>query len=113
MGEEFVKKLRPLGCAVFLLLGVLMIIVCLTAGRDPIKGYAPPQDTAYWAEHPEELLVELREHVFPELEGVLDAHLEDGTVVVEIASDRFAVTRSALLQYFDRSLLAFARVESG
>ena len=111
MGEEFIKKIRPVGCALFLIMAVLVTAVCLTAGRDPIKGYKAPETTEYYAEHPAELQAELEANVFPQLEGVAGSRIENGVLVVELHTDSFAVTRSALLYYFDESLFELERVE--
>lgn len=99
------KTLRPAGCVLVLLLGVMAVYLCFTAGRDPIPGYQPPESTEYYAAHPEELLRELEENVFPRVDGVLAAETEAGAVAVTIAQEHFVVTRSALLRYFDESLL--------
>lgn len=110
-GEEFVKMIRPFGCVLFLVASVLILILCLTSGRDPIPGYESPHDTAYYTENAaatEELIQELNNRVFPELDGVLDCRTdEDGAVVITIDSACFAVTRSAILRYFDESLFEF------
>ncbi len=51
---------------------------------------------------------ELNTAVFPALDGILDCHSNDnGIVVITIDSDHFAVTRSAILRYFDESLFEF------
>ena len=110
-GEEFVKMLRPVGCIICLLTCILVVVLCLTAGRDPIPGYESPHDTAYYTQHAngtEELMQELNTAVFPALDGILDCHSNDnGIVVITIDSDHFAVTRSAILRYFDESLFEF------
>ena len=46
-GQSFVKSIRPAGCALFLILAVLVAVLCLTAGRDPIPGYTPPERASY------------------------------------------------------------------
>ena len=109
-GEEFVKKIRPIGCVVFLLLSVGMIVTCLFSGRDPIRGYTPPQDAAYYGESREtlaELQTELETNVFPNLEGILKCRNNGQTLEITIESDDFAVTRAAILRYFDKSLFSF------
>lgn len=111
MGEEFIKKIRPIGCAMFLILAILTAAVCMTVGRDPIKGYEAPEDTEYYAENLPELQMELEKNVFPELEGVLDSEIGDGVLIVEIDTSKFAVTRSAILRYFDESLFELVRIE--
>ncbi len=111
MGEEFIKKIRPAGAALFLILGVLMVLVCFTAGRDPIRGYKAPESTEYYAAHPEELLAELETNVFPHVEGIVSAGANEHTVTIGIASDKYVITRAALLRYFDETLLELVRVE--
>ena len=110
-GEEFVKMLRPVGCILCLLTCILVVILCLTSGRDPIPGYESPHDTAYYTQHAtgtEELIQELTDSVFPALDGIQDCYAgNDGTVVITIDSDYFAISRSAILRYFDESLFEF------
>ena len=108
-GRDFTAKIGKLGCALFLALAVLVTAICLTQGRDPIPGYTAPADTAYWQAHPEELCRELEDNVFPALEGEPACTVSEGGVTVTIASDSYAVTRGAILRYFDRSLFTFAR----
>ena len=106
-GEWLMKTLKPAGCAFVLLLFVLMLAVCFTAGADPIKGYAPPQDTGYYAAHPDELAAELEENVLPRLDmgSKCMVSVSGNKVRVEIEHDSFVSTRSALLRYFDGELL--------
>ena len=111
MGEDFVKKIRPAGCVLFIALAILVSAVCLTAGRDPIKGYEPPQTDEYFAQHPEELLTELEENVFPHLQGFRGADVQSGLVVVQLHTDSFAVDRAALLRYYAQELFELVRVE--
>lgn len=113
MGEEFVKKIRPAGCVMFIVLAILVAVVCLTAGRDPIRGYEPPQSDEYYARHLDELQAELEANVFPQLEGVLGSRVEDNVLVVELDTNYFAVTRSALLRYYGQELFRLERVETG
>lgn len=104
-GEWLVKTLKPAGCIFVLLLGILALAVCFTAGSDPIKGYAPPRDAEYYAAHPGELAAELEENVLPRLDAECAVSVADGRVRVEIPRGGFAVTRSALLRYFNGELL--------
>ncbi len=113
MGEEFVRKIRPVGCVMFILLAILVAAVCLTAGRDPIKGYKPPQSDEYYAQHLDELQEELEANVFPHLEGVMGSRVENDVLVVELDTNHFAVTRSALLCYYGQELFELVRVETG
>ena len=107
MGQQFVKWLRPVGCVLFLAVAVLVTVICFTAGQDPIPGYAAPHDTAYYAQHLDELQAELEDNVFPYLEGIADCKAAGDTLEVTIAERVFAKTRSAILQYYDLSLFTF------
>ncbi|MCD8116351.1 MAG: hypothetical protein LUE21_04430 [Oscillospiraceae bacterium] len=110
-GQSFVKTIRPAGCVLFIVLAVLVGIICLTSGRDPVSGYQAPEDTAYYAAHPEELVQELEESIFPALpEYDMAAAVNDsGTVTVRIDDEHFVAGRAAILRYFDESLFVFER----
>ena len=109
-GQDFVKRIRPAGCVLFIALAVLVTAICLTSGRNPIPGYKAPETTEYYAAHPEELAAELEENVFPALPDYdMTAAAENNAVTVTVDSDHFVVGRAALLRYFDESLLNFQR----
>lgn len=108
-GQWLWKNLKPFGCILCLVLMVAMIAVCFTAGTDPIPGYEPAMDEEYYAENIDELIAELEANVFPHVEGVLGCEAVDGKVAVTIAEGSFAVTRSAIIQYFDIELFEFIK----
>ena len=108
-GQSFVKSIRPAGCALFLILAVLVAVICLTSGRNPIPGYAPPETTEYYAVYPAALIAELEENVLPALEYDISLSMTGDTVTVTIADADFVAGRAALLRYFDSSLLLFER----
>lgn len=108
-GQEFVRWLRPGGAILVLLLSIAVLVLCFTAGRDPIPGYKAPEDTSYYAQHLDVLQQELETSVFPNVEGIVDCYPENGRLTVVIESSHYAVTRSALLYYFDESLFTFQR----
>ena len=101
------KTLKPFGCILCLGLMVLMLIICFTAGRDPIKGYEAPRSTEYYAQNLTELVSELEENVLPQLEGIVSCELSHGKVAITIEQSVFASTRGAVLRYFDSSLFEF------
>ncbi|HHU22773.1 MAG TPA: hypothetical protein GXZ52_05070 [Clostridiales bacterium] len=101
------KKIGIAGCVLFLVLSILVAAVCVTAGRDPIPGYESPKAGEYYARHLDELEAELEENVFHRLEGIQDSYAEDGRLVVVISRENFAVSRAAILRYFDKSLFEF------
>ena len=104
-GQWLWKTLGPFGCILALALMGAALLLCFTAGTDPIPGYEPPENDAYYAAHPDELARELTENVLPKLEGEASVTVSGDTVVVAVGPDRYAATRSALLHFFDRSLL--------
>ena len=108
-GQSFVKSIRPAGCALFLILAVLVAAVCLTAGRDPIPGYTPPERASYENDL-SQLVTVLETQVFPELpEYTMAARLTGDTVTVTIDDAHFVVGRSAILRYFPEDLITFER----
>ncbi len=103
--EYLWRTLKPAGCIFVLLMAAASLVICFTAGRDPINGYCPPEDTEYYASHPQELKAELEKNVLPQLEGIKKCEAAESGVVITIEQNSFVVTRSALLRYFDESLL--------
>lgn len=106
-GQDFLKKIGPAGCVLFLALFVLVTAICLTAGRDPVPGYEAPHDTEYYVNHLDELAAELNDNVLPRLDTPATAAVTSDTVTVTVEGDTFVVVRSALLHYFDESLFSF------
>ena len=64
-------------------------------------------DGEYYSQNIEELATELEENVFPQLEGVLGWGKGEGKLIVSIAEEDFAASRSAILRYFDAELFEF------
>ena len=110
-GQQIVRWLRPAGCALVLVVAVIFIVTCFTSGRNPIPGYVPPQSSEYYASHLDELQTELEAHVFPVIGGIDGSSVEDGKLRVDIEEKSYAVTRAAILKYYDQSLFEF--VEQG
>ena len=114
-GEDFVRKIRPLGAALFLLAFVLFLIMAFTSGRPPISGYTPPQSAEYYARNEEslnELKAELEQNVFPALGGgVTDCRVSEGKLHLTIQKKQYPKLRSALLHYYESGLFTFAEAE--
>ncbi len=106
-GQWLWKNLKPFGCILCLGLMVLMLIICFTAGKDPVKGYEAPQSTEYYSQHLIELETELEANVLPHLEGVVSCEVGTDKVVITISESSFAATRSAVLRYFGSELFEF------
>ena len=108
-GQAFVKSIRPAGCALFLIVAVLVAAVCPTAGRDPIPGYRPPERASY-ENDPPALVSVLEEQVFPRLPDYdMTAAVTGDTVTVTVEQGNFAAARSAILRYFPQDLITFER----
>ena len=108
-GQAFVRSIRPAGCALFLVLAVLVTALCLTVGRDPIPGYRPPERASYENDLPV-LAQVLQEQVFPALPDYeLTAEVTGDTVTVTVEQGNFAAARSAILRYFPEDLITFER----
>ena len=110
-GQEFARAVKPAGCVLLLLILIGVLYICFTSGKDPIPGYEAPQDTAYYVQHLQELKTELETNVFPELEGIEGSDVEGDHLNIRIQSDSFAVSRAAILRYYDLSLFEFERVQ--
>jgi len=106
-GQDFVKKIRPAGCILFLFLMVAVLLICFTSGKNPIPGYEAPESTEFYSAHLDQLQTELQQQVFPALEGIEGSEIANGKLVVTIDEENFAVTRAAILRYFDVSLFEF------
>ncbi len=106
-GQDFVKKIRPIGAAMFLMLFVLFLIICFTARPDPLSGYEAPHDSTYYTQNDTtlgELKTELETNVFPKLIGVESCTVSEGRLEIVIDSATFKDCRYALLKHFDKSL---------
>ncbi|MFB0919910.1 MAG: hypothetical protein QMB62_03365 [Oscillospiraceae bacterium] len=106
-GQDFIKKIRPVGVAMFLMLFILFLVICFTARPDPLAGYEAQHDAAYYSQNDTtlgELKEELEANVFPKLTGVESCTISEGRLEVVIDSATFKDCRSALLKHFDESL---------
>lgn len=109
-GLDIARKMTPVGCILVLLVFVLYLVTCFTAGNDPLSGYKPPHDSSYYAQSGEtmgELKTELETNVFPKLEGVQSCELIDGKLKITLAPASYNDTHAALTRRFDESLFTF------
>ncbi len=107
-GFQIVRWLRPGGAAIVLIIFILFLVFCFTSGRAPIKGYEPPEDAEYYAEHLDALAAELNDVVLPQIDENASAEVTGDTVTVSTTHDAYVTTRAAVLKYFDRTLVEFA-----
>ncbi len=106
-GQWLWKNLKPFGCILCLVIMVAVIVICLTAGTDPIPGYEPPADSDYYAQHIDELAAELEANVLPHLDGIVSCESSGDKLLLTISEANFAASRSAVIQYFDIGLFEF------
>lgn len=106
-GFQIVRWLRPFGSGLVLLIFILFLVYAFSTGRAPIKGYTPPHDGAYYAEHLDELAEELNGTVLALVDPEASAEVTGGVVTVTIPADSFVPTRAAVLRYFDSQLVQF------
>jgi hypothetical protein len=114
-GLEFVKKLRPFGCAVFLLLGIYFLVFCFTSGSNALPGYVSPHDSSYYSQNSStlsELKTELETNIFPHLEGISGCEVENGRLAVTIDNGSYYKSRAVILKYYDGSLFDFRKGDS-
>ena len=112
-GRDFIKKVKPLGAAMFLGTFIIVTIFLFTAGRDPIPGYESPQNEEYYLQNDKtmgELKSELEKNVFPNVRGVVSCETDGKKLFVAIEEKSYSVTRSAILHYFDESIFVFESV---
>lgn len=111
-GPEFVKKLRPIGCVLFLLLSAYFLVFCFTSGKSPIPGYKAPHDSSYYSQNVTtltELKGELEANVFPKLTGIEGCRILDGKLEITIDSLSYAKSSAAIARFYDRSLFTFIK----
>ena len=106
-GFQIVRWLRPFGSGLVLLIFILFVVYAFSTGRAPIKGYVPPHDGTYYAQHLDELASELNDTVLALVDPEATAEVTGDTVTVTIPADSFVVTRAAVLRYFDSQLVQF------
>ena len=92
-----------------LLLSALMVVFCLTAGANPVPGYTPPHDSAYYAGHLDELAQELNENFLPVLDETAHAEADGGTVTVTASAKEYVPVRGAVLKFYDAALFTFEK----
>lgn len=109
-GEDFVRKIKPIGCVLFLSLFVGFLLICFLGGA-PINGYTPPQDSEYYAEHLSELKEELEDNVFSELSGVVGCELSDNRLCITVTAEEFDDVKYAVTFYYDEELFEFLKEE--
>ena len=107
-GQEFVKRLKPIGCVIFIVMFALFLVICFTAaGNAPVKGYIPPHDTEYFSSHLDELKAELEEVLLPQLDGEAECAVTGDRLTVTVDAEHFDAVKKALVHYYTDKLFTF------
>ncbi len=109
-GQEFVKVIKPLGCAIFLIVLVLFLVLALTSGRGTVLDigqYAPPAGLG--ADDPEGLCEELTRSVLPLLPGDNECYVNQGRLYVALDGAHFKDCRATILHYYPDRRIQFLR----
>lgn len=109
-GQQFVKMLRPLGCALCLALFVGFMIMCFSA-KAPVKDYVIPHDSEYFAAHLDELETELETNLFPKLDGIEDCYITGDKLTIIIDSDNYEQSSKAIIHYYGDKLFSIEKTE--
>lgn len=107
-GQETVKFLKPAGCILVLLLTVAVMYSLFSATRPPISGYVAPNSSEYYAEHLDELKLELETNVFPQVGGIAACEISGDTLTIYFKHKDHVIERAAILRYYDESLFTFS-----
>ena len=106
-GQDFVKKIKPLGCAMFLLLAILVTLMCFTTKGTALDGYEAPNDSDYYGEHLDELCSEISDVLAP-LAGIeVSVSYTDEKVVITGTQSAVDSLRPYVVHYYDAGLFSF------
>lgn len=109
-GESFVKAIKPIGCALFLLLFVLFLVFCFTQ-EAPLEGYVCPQTTEYYAEHLDEFEQELEANLLPRLSGIEECRREGDGIVIVIDAENYDASSEIITHYYGKDLFDIQKSE--
>jgi hypothetical protein len=106
-GEEFVKKIKPLGCAAFILLTVAVVLTCFTTKGIAVDGYTPPHGSDYYSDHLDELAEELSGTLLPMIDATADFEVGEKVITITASTDDLNNLRPRILHYYDVDLFEF------
>lgn len=109
-GQEFVKAIKPLGSAIFLIVLLLFLGIALFSGRGAVLdvgAYTPPEGVG--ADDPEALCAELKENLLPLLPGENECYVNQDKLFVALDGAHFKDCRSTILHYYPDRRIQFLR----
>lgn len=109
-GQEFVKAIKPLGSAIFIIVLVFFLALALSSGRGTVLDvgdYAPPEGVS--ADDPEALCAELSEHLLPALPGENECYVNQDKCYVALEGTYFKDCRATILHYYPDRRIQFVR----
>ena len=109
-GQEFVKKIGPLGGAIFLLVFIFSLVICFMPPKGGLSDYEPPQNSEYYAQsmvNLAELEAELEINFFPHLGAEVSADLSENVIIIHAGKDDMVLIKAALTEHFNDSLFMF------
>ncbi len=110
-GQEFVKKIGPVGSVLFLLVFAAFLVMCFMPPK-AADGFSPAYDTAYYtesAEHMEELKTELEKDLLPQLKIDATTQISGEKLVVTFSEADYKAGAEGVLKHYDESLFVFEK----
>ena len=112
MRTDFLRKIGPFGAALILILSAVGIFMAFTADLGVPERYESRHDAAYYAQNADtmaELLAELREFVFPSLDGITDSYISRDSkhIVIHADSKSLGRVRAVIARDFSEELFIF------
>ena len=101
--------MKPVGCAIFIIVMICFFIICFKPATHPVEGYEAPKDSEYYAGHIDELKAELEENLFPKLEGIVDCTVEGGQLKITFEEESFGDSAGSIVYYYDKELFIFEK----
>ena len=109
-GQEFVKAIKPLGSAIFIIVLVFFLALALSSGRGTVLDvgdYAPPEGLG--ADDPEALCAELQSRLLPLLPGDNECYVNQSKLYVALDGAHFKDCRATILHYYPDRRIQFIR----
>ena len=109
-GQAFVKKLRPIGCAIFLLILLCFLLISFLSGKGNVldtAGYAVPETLD--CTDADALGQELENSLLPLLPGNGECYVEKGRLHLVFDSAEFSDCRETVLHFYPDCGIQFHR----